>query len=193
MVAHGLGNKAYETSYLFRTYDHPHPPPLSERDDIRDHKNPGPAHMHEIWKIARATSAAPKYFSSIDIGDRIFRDGGMGANNPAFLALKEVRQMHAQTPRLLLSVGTGRPKEKDNVTRAQGPIRDWVNVVGLLTKLATQSESTHGIVKDNCGALGIHYCRQNVGPSLKEIKLDEWKPSVDGSETKKRILDLTKK
>ncbi|KAF2230294.1 FabD/lysophospholipase-like protein [Viridothelium virens] len=194
IIAHGPGtNKAYESSYLFRTYDHPHPSPLSERDDIRGHKNPGPAHTHEIWRIARATAAAPKYFSNIEIGDRTFRDGGMGANNPSSLALKEVRQMHAQNPRLLLSVGTGRPSDKGKVPRNQGYIRDWGNLVGLLSKLATQSESTHQDVRDDCKALGITYFRQNVGSALKDMKLDEWKPSTSGARTKERILSLTKK
>ncbi|KAI9698251.1 MAG: hypothetical protein M1820_007521 [Bogoriella megaspora] len=194
VVAHGPGrNKAYESSYIFRTYDHPYPSPLSERDDIKGHKNPGPAHTFAMWKVARATSAAPKYFSNIDIGDRTFRDGGMGANNPSSLALKEVRQMHSQTPALLLSVGTGRPPEEGGRTPNPGYIRDWGNVMGILQKLATQSEQTHLDVRDDCNNLSIVYYRQNVGPALKEIKLDEWKPSVGGSKTKERMLSLTKR
>ncbi|KAI9659137.1 MAG: hypothetical protein M1821_002097 [Bathelium mastoideum] len=194
VVSHGPGrNRAYESSYMFRTYDHPHPSPLSERDDIRTHKNPGPAHTHEIWKIARATSAAPRYFSNITIGDRTFRDGGMGANNPSFLALKEVRQMHAQNPRLLLSIGTGRPSDKGETPHNAGYVQDWGNVVSLLGQLATESERTHQDVHVLCKALGIAYTRQNVESALKDIKLDEWKPRVGGTETKKRMLDLTKK
>jgi hypothetical protein len=53
--------------YLFRTFDHF----LCERDAEDDGlpflRNPGPACNDPIWKIARATTAAPTYFSSMKI------------------------------------------------------------------------------------------------------------------------------
>jgi patatin-like phospholipase/acyl hydrolase len=36
----------------------------------------------EIWKAARATSAAPTYFKSTVAGDVELVDGGLGINNP---------------------------------------------------------------------------------------------------------------
>lgn len=53
---------------FLRSSKHPHEP-----RDVSDIK---------IWQAARATSAAPSYFSSIRVGDRELVDGGLGANNP---------------------------------------------------------------------------------------------------------------
>ncbi|TKA61151.1 hypothetical protein B0A49_12457 [Cryomyces minteri] len=85
VVAHGPVNisKTVHHTYIFRTYDHLHPSPMSDRENRTKHLNPGRAHRDPIWKIARATSAAPGYFSPIDFGGRTFRDGGMVANNPS--------------------------------------------------------------------------------------------------------------
>jgi hypothetical protein len=75
-------NKDVTHTYVFRTYDHPHPSPWAPESKRKRHLNPGNATADEIWKVARATSAAPKYFDPITIGERMFRDGAIGANNP---------------------------------------------------------------------------------------------------------------
>ena len=52
------------------------------------------------------------YFSPMVIEGDDYRDGGMAANNPAMVALDEVKQMHGGLPPgLLLSIGTGRSDE----------------------------------------------------------------------------------
>lgn len=47
---------------------HPHEP--RDMDDVR------------IWQAARATSAAPVYFSPIQVGDYKLVDEALAANNP---------------------------------------------------------------------------------------------------------------
>jgi len=52
---------------------------------LRSYQNPlEPSELAgiEVWKAARATSAAPTYFKSIVAGDAELVDGGLGANNP---------------------------------------------------------------------------------------------------------------
>src|ERR1700750_1862485 len=66
VLAHG-DIDAVENTYIFRTYDHYPPPPLSSRKSKDNHRNPGPAHLEEIYKVALATSAAPRYFSKVVI------------------------------------------------------------------------------------------------------------------------------
>lgn len=53
---------------FLRSYKHPH--------DSRGLSNV------KIWQAARATSAAPTYFSSMKVGDYELVDGGLSANNP---------------------------------------------------------------------------------------------------------------
>lgn len=53
---------------FLRSYMHPH-----ESRDMGDIK---------IWQAAHATSAAPVYFSPIELGDYKLVDGALAANNP---------------------------------------------------------------------------------------------------------------
>lgn len=71
-----------------------------------------------IWQAARATSAAPSYFSpaSVKIPDPggWYIDGGLRRNNPAELALREARHYWRTVRRFcVVSVGTGVQKNID--------------------------------------------------------------------------------
>ncbi|WP_246722851.1 CBASS cGAMP-activated phospholipase [Aureimonas sp. OT7] len=74
-------------------------------EDFRnDHKTP-------MWKVARATSAAPTYLKGLEHEEsgRIFIDGGVWANNPAMVALVDALTAYDITPDQvqMLSIGTG--------------------------------------------------------------------------------------
>ena len=68
--------------------------------------------------VARATSAAPTYFSSAEIKNidatikHSLMDGGMGLNNPSKLVIDEIKKMASnygyENNYFLLSMGTGR-------------------------------------------------------------------------------------
>lgn len=201
-VAHGPAvDSAIVHAYLFRSYDHLHPSPLSSVRYNKKHLNPGRAHRDPIWQVGRATSAAPKYFSSISFGDRTFRDGGMVANNPSKLALDEVWQMHEQRPRLLLSIGTGAPEDStaeqpELNQRKVSYIKDWFHVIDLLKTLATQSERTHQDLESELDKLDseskVQYFRFNVEGGMREVVLDQWEPRKGGKETKDKMLSLAK-
>lgn len=65
-----------------------------------------------IWQAARATSAAPLYFKTIEIGNPAipYVDGGLGHNNPSEIALREAKELWpTQRHFCLVSLGTGRP------------------------------------------------------------------------------------
>ncbi|KAK8151682.1 acyl transferase/acyl hydrolase/lysophospholipase [Phyllosticta citrichinensis] len=100
--------------YLFRTFDHLPPAPFASPARNNQHLNPGHAHRMPIWQVARATSAAPTYFEPLKAEGFMFKDGGLGTNNPASVALQEVTQLHEQKPLLLLSIGTGRAMGNDD-------------------------------------------------------------------------------
>src|SRR5579862_8619965 len=67
-------------------------------------------------EAARATSAAPTYFSKQKIGENAFIDGGLGYNNPSWAAYDHYngrnRTSHASTSldgARMINIGTGTP------------------------------------------------------------------------------------
>lgn len=169
-----------EKIHLFRTYFNPTPPNASERKDltISLHRQQLDA---PIWKIARATSAAPTYFKSIEVDGLYLMDGGLLANNPSQLVRAEVNSMHRHHPsggcktseggmRFLVSLGTG--KQADQlITRGAGPIPKLLSIVRRALKKMTDPELVH---EDLQRALDPSvYFRFNVEESLKKMKLDE--------------------
>ncbi|KAJ8263919.1 hypothetical protein GJAV_G00143080 [Gymnothorax javanicus] len=108
---------------LFRNYD-PHPPtedpanaPSAPTATFRTSTTP---REHRVWYAARATSAAPIYFRSMDH----FLDGGLLANNPTLDSMAEIhrynkalhsqgRGSEAQRLGVVVSLGTGKiPQSK---------------------------------------------------------------------------------
>ncbi|KAI9777994.1 MAG: hypothetical protein M1816_004291 [Peltula sp. TS41687] len=186
--------KGVKKSYIFRSYTHPFPSPRTQYPGPL--LNAGLANREPLWKIARATSAAPRYFSQIDFSGRIFKDGGLGANNPAELALREVLQMEEHKPSMLVSVGTGKSEElskqpkgspaQNGFIRFRGDVRD-------VLALVTDSESTEERVHERCADLNppVDYFRFNVLKEMSQIMLDDWEPAASGKRTKEHITRLT--
>lgn len=136
------------------------------------HRNPGVANKNEIWKVARATPAAPAYFKPMKIDDDEYLDGGFGANNPCAEIYDEVRRMNNSAEHcvgLIVSVGTG----KNLQGRFQGSgVRRYLGYVNFATKWAADSEDTHiGMAR----LILPSYARFNVESDLGAMKLDEWK------------------
>lgn len=66
-----------------------------------------------IWKAARMTSAAPLYFTAVLEQEKVYRDGGLGANNPSEIALGEIKRLFpnkALEDIIIVSIGTGENK-----------------------------------------------------------------------------------
>lgn len=68
-------------------------------------------HLTPMWKVARATSAAPTYLKGLEHepSGRIFIDGGVWANNPIMVALVDALTAYDITAEQIevLSIGTG--------------------------------------------------------------------------------------
>jgi len=84
----------------------------------------------EVWKVARATSAAPTFFPPYHLqrgrDDYALVDGGIFVNNPAMAAYAEARRLYpAHSEFLIVSVGTG--DRRDEIRYASA--RRW----GLLS------------------------------------------------------------
>lgn len=122
VVAYG-GPSATVSSYIFRSYDH------VKNAQSREHSriyNYGPASEAKIVKVARATSAAPRYFSEQTINGASYSDGGQGMNNPARHVYRDIWRKHSfKYPDLVVSVGTGsksggdQPASNEETTQAK--------------------------------------------------------------------------
>lgn len=127
-----------------------------------------------VWEAARATSAAPACFGPIRLrgtNAATFIDGGVRANNPIELVMKEARDIwNSRTIGCVLSIGTGRvhiKAFKDNAKLHQ--------IVKTMTKIATDADAiarrfrTSGEGKDLADA-GKYY-RFNVEHGMEEVDL----------------------
>lgn len=200
VIAYGGPSNTSEMTYVFRNYDRPD----FEKDKKRWLFNTGDASIAKVWEVARATSAAPRYFSkhTIDNGTPgTYIDGGMGCNNPAELMSQEVDAIHGRVPELILSIGTGKkpPVQHDSPQqhntrqhRFFNNARSVFRVVKKLPDIVTESEDCHIRLQENVNNIRqarSHnsptpskypiYHRFNV-PGLGTIKLDAWESTVGG-------------
>ncbi|KAG9960858.1 FabD/lysophospholipase-like protein, partial [Aureobasidium melanogenum] len=174
-----------EKLHLFRTYINDTPASAQELNDPTI--SLGRRNLQiPICEIARATSAAPTYFKSVEVDGLKLLDGGLIANNPSKFARAEVISMHRYHPsgrckpsnegtpkggiRLLVSLGTG--KQADQlITRGAGPIPKLLSIVRRALKKMTDPEPVHRDLQDALDA-SVYY-RFNVEEGLKKMKLDE--------------------
>lgn len=72
--------------------------------------------------LANATSSAPTYFPATVINDEIYIDGGISANSPALIALREGYRLWGHEADIrILSIGTGYKRRHD-----YGPeVKNW--------------------------------------------------------------------
>ncbi|KAI9775008.1 MAG: hypothetical protein M1839_001608 [Geoglossum umbratile] len=182
-------DEGLDTNYLFRTYDH-HMPPICKTQPM----NPGSACSEPIWKVARATSAAPTYFEPIKYSGKKFFDGGLGANNQGRIAFKEVKHMHRKSPALLLSIGTGVPprkrrlicpastSESRNLERGRRKqfIKKWLELLRFGKEIIVDTEGIVDDVSFLSQGHGTQFVRFNAEDGVGAIALDEWQPSNSG-------------
>lgn len=171
-----------------RSYRHP----KGNKGDPLE-RNTGREDNYQIWKVGRATSAAPLYFKSMHLeeGNEKFEfiDGGFGANNPSEEAYRSVEQLHNKAVSVFVSIGTGKNLEHGKIP-SKG-YRLYLKYVNAAAKWATDSEKTHETVffltRGNA-----EYFRLNVEHGLGKMKLDAWK-GKRGIETLDLLRDKTKR
>ena len=142
-------NKDHDVVNLFKSYAHHERRQnvMEGNGDGGQNLNPlervGPADSSLIWQVARATSAAPTYFSSIKIGNAEYIDGGFGQNNPSTPVFWEVSQVNRNIDAanaLSISIGTG-------ITRfsrfQKGLFKKPIGWFNAAKKISTDCERDH--------------------------------------------------
>ncbi|RAL64837.1 hypothetical protein DID88_001433 [Monilinia fructigena] len=184
-------NSSSDAPYLFRTYEH-----KKSACNYLEELNPGPAQPIPIWKVARATTAAPTYFKPIQLERERFIDGGFGgfSNNPTSRTFAEIEQMHGKgAVTLTLSIGTGRPTKVQPIAKHKsGFVRYILQLIKYTTATTTDSENTHERVRELLAAQGCPYERFNVDGGLGDINLGEWRIRGKENITLKKIRDQTR-
>ena len=144
----------------------------------------------DIWKAARATSAAPTYFDPCEkIAGRVLIDGGVYANDPGEAGLEDIKQFYPRGQNVnMLSFGTGVFNESLTAAEARNRGKlDWaVGISGLLMGASTQSIE-HGLQKD----LGHKQIKLDIVLD-HEIALDATSPA-ELAELRDLALDFSKK
>lgn len=205
-------NESLSEAYLLRTYSH-HYTDSTPNWITRYNEGADPL---RIWEVTRATSAAPFYFQILEADIKgqsiIFKDGGIRENNPSGAALSEFHSLFdgkAKNPALLLSVGTGRPDNKQDgfASAWPGPFGSLRVVRQFLEKLAvlrnvlikyTEGERQHNQMREVARGEHTWYKRLNVSDGLQNMPLDEWikgewngQPNVPGGASLTRLEDAT--
>ncbi|KAM0237001.1 hypothetical protein ACHAP5_009197 [Fusarium lateritium] len=203
--------------FVWRSYDNDFSPKAHD-SNLWNPSNAGPAHTTAIWEVARATTAAPRYFESIKAIGRKFLDGGMVANNPSLIAIREIHNLHGRVPALFVSIGTGlkvpadaqrnnTPREanggvkslrkaatRDDVRRKQF-LKKYIEIGKEWKNWMVDCEGMNGTNgwRSHCKAIRLteHLYRLNVEGDLHTIPLDDWRPSNTGEETLNFIQEQT--
>ena len=101
-----------------------------------------------LYTIARATSAAPTFFTPVCIEDDVFVDGALaGANNPSTFILYEAKFYNPDEEFVILSLGAGKPKvnfECEDINK--GSLAQWApKFVNIMLQASERSfEYLHG-------------------------------------------------
>jgi hypothetical protein len=187
-VAYCDAGSARRNPTLFRSYEH-------VATGKRWERNPGPAHAIPIWKIARATSAAPTYFKRMEIDGAEFMDGALGTNNPAVEAYEEVKCMHNGNDDcigLFLSIGTG---EATPQPMPGGRLSMWKYLAKGMLDHGMDAQLPDEQLEKQADQGKFPYHRFNVQEDLKaKVKLDDWRAAGKGRQsTKDLMVELTDK
>lgn len=114
-------------------------------------------HLTPMWKVARATSAAPTYLKGLEHEEsgRIFIDGGVWANNPLMVALIDALTAYDIAPDQVqvFSIGTGNaPFElnKPDVFRGLIAWREAIKAAMFLTTDNATSQAKLLLGSERC-------------------------------------------
>ncbi len=165
------------TPTMVITYDYKHDVPFILSNSITPHTL--------FRQAARATSAAPTYFSPAfyydeKTGENLpLIDGGVVANNPVLYAYKEAKRLYPETEKFhILSLGTGKASNKNDTETTNGGVFSWFDPVKG-TPLHQLYASSQMNTSDEIAKVlpDATYLRIHKDFGLK-VKLDETDPKI---------------
>ena len=128
---------------------------------------------YPVWVAARATSAAPTFFSPCEYGGKLLVDGGVIANNPVTYAYFEAKKLYPTCSKFhILSLSTGGTFHTMKKESTKG-LMNWADQISAL--FDTAQKRTADMVLENMP--DVEYIRID-DPLSEAVKMDETSPSV---------------
>ncbi|KAI0269329.1 acyl transferase/acyl hydrolase/lysophospholipase [Gloeopeniophorella convolvens] len=135
-----------------------------------------------IWEAARATSASPALFKSIQIGlhgvEETFIGGSVGCNNPAATVLSEAELVFGQHAPIscIISIGAGHPK---TISLSGGALSFLpgslpLDVRQAMNAIAQDCEGAAERVAQQFRQRPEVYFRLNVEQGMQNVTLGQW-------------------
>ena len=122
-----------------------------------------------VVDVGDATSAAPVYYPTAEVGDRYLIDGGIVANHPVLHGYVEAKNIYPNSELVVLSIGTGLNKRplKGKDSKKWGLI-GWMmhDLFGLMV----ESSMDHELAED---LIGKNYLRVNSALGRVNRRLDD--------------------
>ena len=146
---------------------------------------------YPAWVAARATSAAPTFFSPCEYSGKLLVDGGVIANNPTLYAYFEAKKLYPDCKRFhILSISTGGSYHTMDKDSTKG-LMNWADQVSPMFDTA-QKRTTDYVLANMSD---VDYVRID-NPLTNPVKMDETNPSVlryikDEAENNVLIYDNT--
>jgi len=107
-------------------------------------------HLSPMWRVARATSAAPTYLKGLEDKEsgKVFLDGGVWANNPVMIALVDALSCYdiALEQIEILSIGTGNSPFQLSISQALGGMIAWREAIKAAMYLTTDNATSQAIL-----------------------------------------------
>ena len=134
-------------------------------DLIRSYSDEG---TYPAWIAARATSAAPTYFSPCEYAGKLLVDGGVVANNPATYAYFQAKKLYPECEKFhILSFSTGGTHHTMEKEATKG-LMNWADQVSPM--YSTAQKRTTDYVLENLH--DVEYVRMDEELSAP-VKMDE--------------------
>ncbi|KAA8492823.1 Calcium-independent phospholipase A2-gamma [Porphyridium purpureum] len=126
-----------------------------------------------VWEGMRASSAAPTFFSEVRVNGDLHADGAIVANNPAAVALHEVKHIYPGVPiECLVSLGNGGQVKSQLEAAVPAEVKksvSWNDILESVISSATSTESVHHTLSDVLPS--EKYFRLN--PATRNLEIDE--------------------
>ena len=128
---------------------------------------------YPAWVAARATSAAPTFFSPCEYSGKLLVDGGVIANNPTLYAYFEAKKLYPDCKRFhILSISTGGNYHTMDKDSTKG-LMNWADQVSPMFDTAQKRTTDYVLTNMN----DVDYVRID-NPLTNPVKMDETNPSV---------------